>query len=425
MANPAADDGEELSVPHQRGASVAIGALTALIVGAAALVLGIVPWEQAGATVAAVLAVLGLGFVYTRSLAHAAVGSRARLVAAIAMVGFAPVIGHAALRALMTPFGAYASDPREATASVLVALMCFASACSAAWWTAARPRPRLFSLVRHVGLASVAGCTALLLYAGIDAHRSPTVSHYLDELPLVASLPSGMASATFSEVRPRPSDVGEQGFALGKTCMSGMCYAHVRRDELVRTIGPPLLESSDLRLHHDSAADSIVLVANDRIIATMDAQLRHWDWTIPSASSLAASVSPPRSFMGLAMIALFGATLFIAWRRQLHRRISAIAGARDATIADNGWLLLDDGTPRRLIDPDLEAGPAVVIGHEAHSAGGYRGDRGIGALSLTRGIRRELIAKLSVEVVTADAIVLSWVLALSAPLAVAAFIGLL
>ncbi len=425
MASPGADDGDELSVPHQRGASVAIGALTALIVGAAALVLGIVPWEQVGVTLVAVLAVLGLGFVYTRSLAHAAVGARARLVAAIAMVGFAPVIGHAALRSLQTPFGAYGGDPREATASVMVALMCFASACSAAWWTAMRPRPRLFTTVRHVGMASVAGCTALLIYAGIDAHRSPTVSRYVDELPLVAALPSQVSGPSFSEVRPRASDVGAEGFALGKTCMGGTCYAHVRRDELVRTIGPPLRDTSDLRLHHDALADSIVLVANDRIIATMDAQLRHWDWTIPSASTLATSVSAPRSFLGLGLVALFGAALFIAWRRQLYQRLAAIAGARDATIADNGWLLLDDGTPRRLIDTDLEAGPAVVIGSAARPAAGYRSDRGIGSLSLTRGIRHELIAQLSLDLVTADAIVLSWVLALSAPLVVAAVLGLL
>ena len=48
------DDGEELSVPRQRGASVAIGALTALIIGAAALVLGIVPWAHVGVSLIAV-----------------------------------------------------------------------------------------------------------------------------------------------------------------------------------------------------------------------------------------------------------------------------------------------------------------------------------------------------------------------------------
>jgi hypothetical protein len=347
------------------------------------------------------------------------------LVAAIATAGFAPVVGHAALRSLETPFDArIVGDLADATAAVLVALLCFASACSVAWWMGARRRPRSAAIVRAVALSSVAGCAALVGYAAITSRIAPSPAAYAEALPMVAWLPSSDATAAgFFEERPLASPVGD-GFGLGRTCIARGCFAHVQRGANVRTIGPRLGRGAALSLHHDSRAARVVLVADGRIIATMDAALETIDWTMPSAATVAAQVSLPRSFIGLALAALFGALIAMSWRRRLHSELRSVVGAREVMAEGNGWLFLDDGTPRRTNDLDLDSGPMVLIQPDARGAG-YRGERYEAPLSLRRGVRRVLIEQLSIDVETADAIIISWVLALSAPLLVAATIRLL
>ena len=420
-------DKEDLSVPLQGGTSVAMGVLTALIVGAASLVLDIVPWQQLGISLTAVLSVFGLGFIYTRSLASATVGSRGRLVAAIAMVGFAPVIGHAALRALDRPISAATGpDPADVAAAALMALLCFVLACSVAWRFAARPHPKMASVGRAVTLATVVASVLLTVVTAIHVRGRPSVTTYADGLPMVASLPSTQAEVRgFSEVRPLATEVSDGTFALGRTCIGSGCYVHVRRGEIVRTIGPRLERRAALRLHHDPAATTVVLVADDQVIASMDDSLDNMGWTILSAASIGAHVSPPSSFIGLALIAMLGAVLALMWRRSLRRNIGLLERARDGFVGGNGWLLCEDGRPRRVLDSDVDDGPVIVIDGSEQRACAYRGDRGDSPIRLRHGVRRVLIDRLLLDVAMVDAMTCSGVLALSAPLVVAAAVGLM
>ena len=241
---------EEVEVaPSQVGASLGIGALSGLLVAAAALVLGIVPWYELGPALATVLVVLALAYSYLSSLSANALGARGRMAAALALVGFAPVLGHAALRTLQTPlFGQPVRGAAEATSGVLVALLCLSAGGAAAWWWATRRRAPRGRVLHGFAVVAVAACGVLVSCAVWDARRMPSPETYTASLPLVASLPPGEPIAAFSEVRPSARQVNDRGFALGRTCITGKCFVHVRRGDHVRGLGPRLALAVELGL---------------------------------------------------------------------------------------------------------------------------------------------------------------------------------
>ena len=416
---------EEVEVaPSQVGASLGIGALSGLLVAAAALVLGIVPWFELGPALATVLVVLALAYSYLSSLSASALGARGRMAAALALVGFAPVLGHAALRTLQTPlFGQPVRGAAEATSGVLVALLCLSAAGAAAWWWATRRRAPRGRVMHGVALAAVAACGALVFCAMWDARRMPSPETYTASLPMVASLPPGEPVSSFSEVRPRASEVNELGFALGRTCIGRKCFVHVRHREHVRGLGPRLDQTAELRLHHDQTAHTLVLVADGEAVAATAASLDRFEWSVPSPLSIAEHVSPPRSFIALAAIALLGAFLALFWRRRLSHHLELVAAGRAGVIDAHGWAHPDDGAPARRVGREHEEGPVVMLGGRAEPSP-YRGARDR-RYDILRGPRRAVMARLRLAVATADAAVCGWVLALSAPLAVAVMLGLL
>jgi hypothetical protein len=411
--------------PSQVGASLGIGALSGLLLAAAALVLGIVPWYELGPALATVLVVLALAFAYLTSLSANALGRRGRMAAALALVGFAPVLGHFALRTLQTPlFAQPVRGAAEATSGVLVALLCMSAAGAAAWWWATRRRAPRGPWLHAGALAAVGACGALVACAAFDARRLPAPETYTDSLPLVASLPGEESREAFSEVRPRAYELDAKAFALGRSCIAGKCFVHVRRSDHVRGLGPRVDQSADLSLHLDDEAETIVLVADGRAVAVASSALDRWDWSVPSPASIAARVSPPRSFIALAVVALLGALLGLSWRRRLTQRLELVSAGRGGVIDAFGWAHPDDGTPPHRVGRLVEAGPVVLLGKHPR-ASAYRGGRRDERVPIERGPRRAVMAQLRLAAATADAAICGWVLALSAPLAVAALIGLL
>lgn len=417
---------EEIEVaPSQVGASLGIGALSGLLVAAAALVLGIVPWYELGPALATVLVVLALAYSYLSSLSANALGARGRMAAALALVGFAPVLGHAALRTLQTPlFAQPVRGAAEATSGVLVALLCLSTAGAAAWWWATRRRAPRGRVLHVTALTAVVACSALLLCAVVDARRMPSPETYTTSLPVVASLPGAEPVASFSEVRPQPHEINDQGFALGRTCVGGRCFVHVRGGDRVRGIGPRIEQQASLQLLRDEAAKSLVLVADGQAVAATAETLDRWDWSVPSPASIAARVSPPRSFIGLAVVALLGAFLALSWRRRLSQRLELVADGRSGFIDAFGWAHPDDGSPPRRVGRSHDEGPVVFMGRSPR-ASAYRGDHQEHRITIEPGPRRAVMAHLRLAVATADAAICGWVLALSAPLAVAVLLGLL
>jgi hypothetical protein len=417
---------EPVVVPTQAGMSLAMGALSGLLVAASALVIGIVPWFEVAPALLSVLVVLGLAYLYLKSLSASTLGPRGRLAAALALVGFAPVIGHAAERSLMLPLlSGSAPAMVDAVGVVLVALLCLSTASAVAWWWASRRRAPRGRFVHYLALASVASCAGLVACAAADASHTPPPETYAESLPVVATLDVAMNSQGFSEVRPARGDVSSSGYAIGRTCLTGRCFAHVRHFDRVQPIGPLLPQGAALALHHDELAGSVVLAADGKAVATMNASLAGWDWVVPSPAALAAQLSPPRSFIALAVIALLGAVLVLAWRRRLSARLSSVSQGRVGVVDESGWAHLDDGTPPWRIQGDVACGPVVMVEEAFAPAAAYRGARRERRVVIHRGPRRAAIARLRLAVATADAAVCSWVIALSAPLIVAALVGLL
>ena len=416
---------EEVEVaPSQVGASLGIGALSGLLVAAAALVLGIVPWYELGPALATVLVVLALAYSYLSSLSANALGARGRMAAALALVGFAPVLGHAALRTLQTPlFAQPVRGAAEATSGVLVALLCLSAGGAAAWWWATRRRAPRGRLLHGFALAAVAACGVLVSCAVWDARRLPSPETYAATLPMVASLPAGEPVATFSEVRPSARQVNEQGFALGRTCIAGKCFVHVRRGDHVRGLGPRLAQTAALQLHHDPTARTLVLVADGAAVAATPASLDRFEWDVPSPLTIAAYVSPPRSFIALAAVALLGAIFALFYRRRLTHHLALVAAGRPSVIDAYGWAHPDDGAPPRRVGRHVEEGPVVLLGEGAEPTP-YRGESDRQRYDIQRGPRRAVMARLRLAVATADAAVCGWVIALTAPLAVAVLLGL-
>lgn len=416
---------EEVEVaPSQVGASLGIGALSGLLVAAAALVLGIVPWFQLGPALVTVLVVLALAYRYLSSLSANALGARGRMAAALALVGFAPVLGHAALRTLQTPlFGQPVRGAAEATSGVLVALLCLSAGGAAAWWWATRRRAPRGRVLHVCALAAVAACGVLVSCAVWDARRMPAPETYTASLPLVATLPPGEPIAAFTEVRPTAHQVNELGFALGRTCITGKCFVHVRRGEHVRGLGPRLAQTAALQLHHDETARTLVLVADGEAVAATAASLDRFEWSVPSPLTIAAHVSPPRSFIALAAVALLGAFFALGWRRRLSHHLELVSAGRASVIDAYGWAHPDDGAPPRHVGREVEEGPVVLLTSGAEPTP-YRGARDRRRYAIQRGPRRAVMARLRLAVATADAAVCGWVLALTAPLAVAVLLGL-
>ncbi|MEZ4438421.1 MAG: hypothetical protein R3B72_05005 [Polyangiaceae bacterium] len=410
--------------------------MSALLVAAAALVVGIVPWYELLPALASVLVVVGLAYSYLASLSSVALGERGRLAAAAALVGFAPVVGLAAQRALESPLmGAPLRSMSDATRVVLVALLGLSAAGVVAFWWATRRRAPRTRVMHAVAQVAVVSCGALVLCALVDARGTPSPETYADSLPMVASLEGDLSGSRFAELRPRLDELGAAGFALGRTCTpspdgksGGKCFVHVRRGERVRTIGPLIERTAALRLHRDDAAQKVVLVANGLAVAAMDAKLEHLDWADLTAVAIAGSVSAPRSFIALALTSLVGALMLLARRRQLERRLALVAAGRAGTVDASGWAHLEDGSGARRLGQDVAEGPVVLVESTSTAPPGrsaaYRSHDDT-VLTIHRGARSALMTELRVAVTTADVTALSVVVVLSTPLVVAALLGLI
>ncbi len=146
-------------------------------------------------------------------------------------------------------------------------------------------------------------------------------------------------------------------------------------------------------------------------------------WTAPTAAT-AARMHMPESFGALAIAGLVGGLLVLVSRWRLRRQLALVAGARAGLLRGNGWLEVEgERAPRRAL-PQVDPGPVLLFDLGRRDAHAYRGERRDEQPAAVTGTRQGLSEQLGDRIATVNAMVLGWVVPLSAPAAVGAALAL-
>ncbi len=405
------------------GLAWGLGLLSALASVAAAASALAIQWHQIIAPLVTSAVALTLGFLIARFILGFVVESRRTLLAALTMIGFAPLLGSAASQAFSDSALGTTLSPARIAGVVALAIPCFVVVGAIARSLLRWQRRRLERVLSSGVVASVIGCLLLVGHAGLDALG---VYSAVDPAPRqVASLaPAPLEDGSFLEEHPDRNDPVASPFALGRCCIGDVCFAYVRHRAAARVIGPRFPQDATLDLLHSDQRGELILMADGHMIAVAADDLVEGVWTAPTAAT-AARMHTPASFGALAIAALCGAALVLAWRYRLRRKLCVLAVARAGRLRENGWLELEgDAVPRRSLH-EIEPGPVLLTDHGPRDTHAYRGDCGDGEVSIWCGTRQALTVALGDQIATANALILGWVVSLSAPLAVGTALALL
>jgi hypothetical protein len=414
-------------LPVARGSSLGLawvlGLLTALASVGAAIVVLAIQWHRIVTPLVLSAVALTVGFLVARFVLGFITEQGRSLVAALTMVGFAPLLGSAASQAFSdSAFGVALTTPRIAGA-VALAIPCFVVVGALAKSLASGRRGPLDRLLSSGALLALAGACLLaghgvLEAAGAFSVVGPTPSR-------VAVMPPALLDdGRFFEQHPGDAEAGSGPFSLGRCCISHRCFAYVRHGATTGVIGPTFPQSATVELLHSDSWGEIILMADGRMIAVASEDLTAEAWTLPSAAT-AARMHVPKSFGALAAAGFFGALLMLAWRFRLSRGLATLAAARVGQMRSNGWLEVEgDCAPRRSLW-QLEPGPVLLTDLGDRRTNAYRGDCGDGEVALVAGTRHALTLDLTDRIGTVNAMILGWAVPLSAPAAVGVGLALL
>ena len=414
----ATDDYADLTLTARPapGLALGLGLLTALAsIGAAAAALSI-QWQHPVTPVLVSVATLGLGFVVARFILGFVVAERRSAVAALTLVGVAPLLGSAAAHQLLSgaALGTGLGTARVASV-VALAISGFLVVGVLAASLARRLEARFGVVVRVAAVAAAVGCVALLGHVGaarlgIYAAASPAPRQ-------VATMAAAeVRDGRFFEEVPAVGQSGASLFSLGRCCVGNRCFAYVRHGETVRVIGPRFAQGARIELLHSAWRNELTLLADGRLLAVASDDLANGEWTEPTAAT-AARLHLPASFALLALAGLGGALLLWAGGFGLRRKLGRVVAARAGLARGNGWLEVEgDGTPRRALC-EVEPGPVLLLDETRADAHAYRGDCRDQTLNLVAGRREPLAHQLRQRIATADALIVGWTVPLCAPAA--------
>jgi len=414
----------DLSIPAgpSLGLAWGLGLLTALAsIGAAVAVLAI-QWQHQAAPLLISAATLGLGFLVARLILGFVVSEQRSVVAALTMVGLAPLLGSAAVHQMSSDaaIGSSLSTVRIAGV-VALAISCFLVVGVLVASLARRLGRRFGPLLRVGAIAAVVAGMALVGHTvaaglGIYSATGPFPRS-------VAAMPPGEVAGGrfFEEVPLRNEERNEDGnlFALGRCCIGDRCFAYVRHGSEVRVIGPRFPQHASIELLHSDWRNELTLLSDGHLLAVAPDDLSGGEWTEPTAAT-AARMHLPESLGALALVGLGGAMLLMAGGFRLRRKLACVAAARVGQARGNGWLEVEgDSAPRRSLC-DLEPGPVLLLGSGAHDTHAYRGDCRDQEVDVLAGSRQSVTASLVDRIATVDALVVGWLVPLCAPAAAGA-----
>lgn len=368
----------------------------------------------------------------------------ARLAAALAFLGLAPLIGLGALIPLGDPI-LRAERMFCGTGDVMFtmfALLAFPlfGATSALLGVVAANHAgrRVFALLRVGRLAALGLGVGLFSLAAIRAARKPDPDHYLASLPQIGVLSAvaGEPADTLppdderSPFRGRPVEARVHidlvdGLRIRRTCAEGecglsltpgSCHSRPRWAEGFVDEKTPLAVSFDAK-HHLWVVGRFAFRGDE------------FEPDSIRVEDVADELSPPFTWIVGSGLGLLIAAGIAFQRRRLQRRFTVLTEAKAGVHGQNGWIAFDESLPALRAAPDLglPEGPVLVVpGQEAGSAGGaYRGEGSLGQGEILAGARDDLLFAVRGRIAVLDAFALTALLLTAAPLVTAACCRLL
>ncbi len=414
-------------LPVARGPSLGLGwglgLLTALASVAAAISVLSIQWHGIITSVVLSAAALTVGFLAARFVLGFIIDQRRSLVAGLTMLGFAPLLASAASQAFADSALRSTLSPPRIAGAVALAIPCFVVVGALARSLSNGQRRRSDRVLSTGALLALVGSLLLAGQAWLDrvgvfSAVGPTPSR------VAVMQPALLGDGRFFEQRPNEADLVASSFSLGRCCIGNRCFAYVGHAAAVRVIGPTFPQEATVELLHSDQRSELILMADGHMIAVAADDLAAGAWTVPTAAT-AARMHVPRSFGVLAAVAFFGALLMLAWRFRLSRGLAKLVAARAGLLRSNGWLEVEgDWAPRRSLW-QVEPGPVLLTDSSERHSNAYRGDCGDREVALVAGTRQALTLELGDRIATANALILGWVVPLSAPAAAAAALALL
>jgi hypothetical protein len=375
-------------------------------------------------------------------LARPLAGARAPVVAALAVAALAPFLLLGSLDALSDPL--LHSDTMRCGTSrlmfeqsvVLMLLPVGVAAAFGALLVASRPRPRVDRGLRWFGQGLGLACAILLAAALVRAVRFPAADDYVRSLPVVARVRAASGVPTkvdFPAGNPTgevgPAEVYDdrvEGVTLRRTCFDQGC-----RSALVTPGTPP----ATIRLGHTNGeAQRELLVRRD---AAHDLWVVEGSWPQPflgadlhdgdvTVRGVASAVSPARGWLLGAAAGLLVAGLAMVRRRQVAAFLPLVRAGREGVLEANGLVTLTDGDLPLPVapGPSLAAGPVVVLPAPLVTGGTYRGEGPPREARVLCGTRDALLASVQDRLAHLDALTVTFLLLLCAPLLACAVVGI-
>ena len=339
------------------------------------------------------------------------VGPRGKVVAALALLAFVPLVMGAALARIDAPVVWWWWGARVEAAGSDAALRFYGAGMLgglAAMSVAARPWP---SFERGLAVAAPAIFGAGVMLAGCASVRSMVSTdpaRFVASIDFVGSVPRGSSDNTSMA---GASDSHELRAANGVR-VRRHCYA---RSDAILPSAPAFLcsvdvtmndgrtpatasfdvgDSSTLTLWHDAADGVFVLDEDGRRARAFDDS--GTPVSIPMRA-VAHRLAPPRAWTLIALAGLFSAAVALWLARLAERTATAIAGGTPGTYDGAGWIHIAGDAPlRKPEDASVPAGPVVVIAGSVAEVptSAYRLDPSRPPASIIVGAKADILARL-------------------------------